>query len=137
MPGTSLVSSFTKIMEKISQEIIIAQANGQYPYIFGLGDYNFPVLHWEQGMLPSPVITKAQKGLNLLGFMRDHLLFHVIQYPMNNIMDLIMVNYESIINTYSQDINTMLSNHNTILMKMKIYFKSMKRRTIEKKLLLH
>ena len=136
-PGTSTVQSFTCTMNKISQEINLAQANGQYPNICGLGDYNFPEVCWENGMLPSPTTSSSQEGQNqniLLGFMRDHLLFQMVQDPtrMKNILDLIMVNDETIVSNYSQDINVKLSDHNTILMRMKIYPGSMKKKPLKK-----
>ena len=41
-PGMVTGSGFIETMDKLSEEIDLCQANGQYPLINGYGDYNFP-----------------------------------------------------------------------------------------------
>ena len=55
--------------------------------------------------------------------MRSHLMFQLILDPtwMNNILDLLLVNNEEAVANYEQTVNYNLSDHNTLIVNMKIY----------------
>ena len=136
-PGMIEGPGFEMIMKKISQEIDMGQANGQYQNLIGLGDFNFPNAKWTTGMLPSNLQTISHEGKQfniLIDFMKEHLLFQLVRDPtrINNIVDLIIVNNEDIVQSYKQEINVGLSDHNTINIGMNIYPGNLKNRTINK-----
>ena len=53
-PGESTSQDFNSSTNELTTAIEITQANGQYPNLLGLGDFNFPNMNWTPGMLPQP-----------------------------------------------------------------------------------
>ena len=130
-PGESGVEGFTEVMDRISEDIRVTQANGQYPSIMGLGDFNFPDVSWVPGMLPSTrsESVEGRQLKRLIEFLREHLMYQVVNDPTRkkNILDLVLVNEEKIIRNYSQIVNVNISDHNTILLRMNCYPKKIKK----------
>ena len=93
------------------------QANGQYPNLLGLGDLNFPNIDWTPGMLPSPARERNQPDF-LTSLLRDTFSFQMVDQPtrFNNILNLVITNNESIVLNIDQEANTILLDHNTLIL---------------------
>ena len=88
-PGENKEAGFSQIMKKIDEHIDMAQSNGKYKNICGLGDYNFLDVVWVPGMLPanSTSITQENQQLNcLLDFLCSNLMFQVAKSPPDSII---------------------------------------------------
>ena len=125
-PGKVEGSGFTETMAEIGEEIDLCQANGQYPMINGYGDYNFPDQKWESSATPSSLSSSSVEAIQfnaLVDLMNRHLLTQIIRDStrVNNILDLILVNREDVVSSYEIMVNESLSDHNTIMVKTKIY----------------
>ena len=117
-PGKVRGGGFKRLMESLSMNIDMAQESANYPVVMGFGDYNFPDLSWTTGMLPATLETIDQEIMHaneLLKLMKDHLLFQHITHPTRkkNILDLLLLNNTSVVESYSQCVNVNLSDHNT------------------------
>ena len=100
-------------MKKVDEQIDMAQANGKYKNICGLGDYNFPDIEWVPGMLPanSSSITHENHQKNcLLDFLRSNLMFQVAKIPtrLKNILDLVIVNNDAVVKECNTEVNVTL-----------------------------
>ena len=113
-------------MSLVLNTITEVQSHGAYPNILGFGDFNFPQLKWTQGALPPPQSPNSQLGTQcnaVLSMMRDHLLYQAVTEPtrLDNILDLVFTNNQSLINGISHQANVEFSDHNTLNLRMNIF----------------
>ena len=116
---------FIRTTELVSQAID-STSNGSTPKILGFRDYNMNQIKWIPGSTLDPLSQNSHDGRQanaIIKLINDHLLYQEVNQPtrLHNILDLVFTNDQSLVANISQEVNTIISDHNTLTILMNIY----------------
>ena len=96
-PPSCEESLFQEALRDISTAI--DSVGSPMPMIIMCGDFNFPFVDWSSGSVTGSTLAMQRQAESLINHMDEYCLQQCITEPtrMNNILDLFMTNYTSII----------------------------------------
>ena len=118
---------FINIMKNVDEVILLAQATGsKLSFVLGADDFNLKNISWPKTGMPPMENNNSIMGSqinSLLCFMNKHLLNQLVDTPTReeSVLDLILSNNKSNISSIKQVVNTVLSDHNSLFMRMKVF----------------
>ena len=114
-PPTCETSKFNHVLEIILSKVKESESARHMPNIIVMGDFNFPVINWENGTVQGGTLESQNQASSLINFMNNLTLEQCIHQPTrgNNILDLFLTNNFEIVRGVEIE-DTEMSDHRLI-----------------------